>query len=345
MALPEGTVLKDGRYQIEKLLAYGGFGFTYLAQDRLARRRVVLKELIPALANQTDAARRFVREGRTMQRLRHPNIAGTEAMFRERGNHYMVVEYVPGVPLSDWTDREQKMSLSQAAPIILALCDAVGYLHQRGIIHCDLNASNVLLDPQGQPKLVDLGIAHVSDDFVHRAWQTQRSFAMGTILCMAPEQLDGARGDPRVDLYALATLLYQLLAGRPYLDFDTRQTPSAQAENIRRVRSEAPRPISGIPPAVMAVLLVALAKDPDDRYPDVGTFRRELTQALLAHLPSHTGIGLLTSARTGYAARGRVQSKTQSQSTQPFEWPPWIWGVLVAINVVVMVLVGFLLIV
>jgi serine/threonine-protein kinase len=237
------------------------------------------------------------------------------------------------------------MSLSRAAPIILSLCDAISYMHQRGIVHCDLNASNVILDQRGQPKLVDLGIAHVSDDFVHRAWQTQRSFAMGTILCMAPEQLDGARGDPRVDLYALATLFYQLLAGRPYLDFDTRQTPSAQAENVRRVRSEVPRPISDLPPAVMAVLLAALAKDPDDRYPDVEAFRRELTQVLLAHLPSQTGIGLLTPAKAGHEAHGHAQSKIQATSTQPFEWPPWIWGVLVAINVVVMVLVGFLLIV
>jgi serine/threonine protein kinase len=341
MALPEGTTLQAERYQIAKLLSYGGYGFTYLAHDRLANRRVVLKELIPALADHTDAVRRFVREARTMQRLRHPNIARTEATFREQGNHYMVIEYVSGASLSDWADRGQKMSLSQAGPILLALCDAVHYLHQRGIIHCDLNASNVLLDASGQPKLVDLGIAHVSDDFVHRAWQTQDAYAVGTILCVAPEQLKGMRTNPRVDIYAMGTLFYQMLAGRPYLDFEMRQSPSAQANNIYRVQTEAPQPIPGVPGAVMDVLLTALAKDPDDRYPDVAAFRRAMVQALVAHVPSRKGVQFLTPTHASQV--GLATSAPQVEPATP-EWPAWIWGVLVAANVVVMVLVGLLLI-
>jgi serine/threonine-protein kinase len=341
MALSEGTTLKDGRYQIKKLLAYGGYGFTYLAQDLLADRQVVLKELIPALADHADAVRRFVREARTMQRLRHPNVACTEANFRDQGSHYMVVEYVSGASLSDWAERGQKMSLSQAGPIILGLCDGVSYLHQRGIIHCDLNASNVLLGADGQPKLVDLGIAHVADDFVHRAWQTRDAFAIGTILCMAPEQLKGVRTDPRVDIYALGTLFYQMLAGKPYLDFEMRQSPSAQADNIYRVQTEAPQPIPGVPTAVMNVLFTALAKDPDDRYPSVAAFRRALVQALVAHVPSRKGVQFLTPthpSQVGLASGEPAAPPTAS------EWPTWIWGVLLAANVAVMLLVGFLLV-
>jgi len=341
MALSEGTTLQAERYQIVKLLSYGGYGFTYLAQDRLADRQVVLKELIPALAGHADAVRRFVREARTMQRLCHPNIARTESTFRDRGNYYMVVEYVPGASLSDWADRGQKMSLSQAGPILLALCDAVHYLHQRGIIHCDLNASNVLLDASGQPKLVDLGIAHVADDFVHRAWQTQNAYAVGTILCVAPEQLTGTRADPRVDIYALGTLFYQMLAGRPYLDFEVRQTPSAQANNIYRVQNEAPQPIPGVPSAVMEVLLIALAKDPDDRYQDVADMRRALVQALVAHVPSRKGVQFLTPTLSSQVGMASAAPKVEPASG---EWPGWVWGVLVAANVVVMLLVGLLLI-
>jgi serine/threonine-protein kinase len=341
MALSEGSTLKDGRYQIVKLLAYGGYGFTYLAQDRLANRKVVLKELIPALAEHSDAARRFVREARTMQRLRHPNVARTEATFRDHSSHYMVVEYVPGASLSDWADRGQKMGLSQAGPILLALCDGVHYLHQRGIIHCDLNASNVLLDADGQPKMVDLGIAHVADDFVHRAWQTQSAYAIGTILCMAPEQLNGARADPRIDIYALATLFYQLLAGRPYLDFEMRHSPDAQANNIYRVQHEAPQPIPGVPPAVMQVLFTALAKNPDDRYPDVAMFRRALVQALVAHVPSRKGVQFLTPTRSDQVGLAADQPASAPAAV---EWPVWVWGVLLAANVAVMLLVGFLLV-
>jgi serine/threonine-protein kinase len=341
MALTEGTTLQAGRYQIKKLLSYGGYGFTYLAHDRLADRRVVLKELIPVLADHADAVRRFVREARTMQRLRHPNVARTESTFHDRDNHYMVIEYVSGASLSDWADRGQKMSLSQAGPIMLALCDAVHYLHQRGIIHCDLNASNVLLDASGQPKLVDLGIAHVADDFVHRAWQTQDAYAVGTILCMAPEQLKGTRADPRVDIYALGTLFYQMLAGRPYLDFEMRQTPSAQADNIYRVQTEAPRPIPGVPDAVMEVLFTALAKDPDERYQDVAILRRALVQALVAHVPSRKGVQFLTPTHADQV--GLAASASQATPAMR-EWPAWIWGVLVAANLAVIVLVGLLLI-
>jgi serine/threonine-protein kinase len=233
------------------------------------------------------------------------------------------------------------MSLSQAGPIMLALCDAVGYLHQRGIVHCDLNPSNVLLGANGQPKLVDLGIAHVSDDFVHRAWHTQSTFAVGTILCMAPEQITGTRTDPRVDIYALGTLFYQMLAGRPYLDFDTRYTPGAQADNICRVQNEAPLPIAGIPPSVMDVLFTALAKDPADRYSDVAAFRRALVQALVAHVPSRKGVEFLTPT---HASQVGLAAQEAPSTPVPFEWPIWVWGVLLAANVAVMLLVGFLLI-
>jgi serine/threonine protein kinase len=233
------------------------------------------------------------------------------------------------------------MSLSQAGPIFLALCDAVHYLHQRGIIHCDLNASNVLLDGKGQPKLVDLGIAHIADDFVHRAWQTQNAFAVGTIVCMAPEQLKGTRTDPRVDVYALGTLFYQMLAGRPYLDFETRQTPSAQADNIYRVQTEAPQPIPGVPGAVMDVLFTALAKAPDERYPDVAAMRRALVDALVAHVPSRKGVQFLTPTHAGQVGQASPAPKAELNVR---EWPPWIWGVILAANVAVMLLVGLLLI-
>jgi serine/threonine protein kinase len=350
MALSEGTVLRQGRYRITKLLAYGGFGFTYLAFDRLSECQIVLKELIPILAEHSQAVRRFVREGRTMQRLRHPNIARTEATFQDRGNYYMVIEYVRGAALSDWTEREQKVSLNRAATITLTLCDAVCYLHEKGIIHCDLNPSNVLLDASDQPKLVDLGIAHISDAFVHRSWRTERSFAMGTMLCMAPEQLDGVRTDPRVDLYALGAMFYQMLAGRPYLDFDLRHTPIAQADNIHRVRTERPKPIPGVPAEVMDIILRTLAKDPDERYPDVATLRRELVHALMPYVPVSKGIELLEGralerhmprVRVGYAHSSRGGQAGVNLET--VVWPSWIWGALLAVNVAVMVLVGFLL--
>jgi serine/threonine-protein kinase len=334
MALLKGTLLQEGRYQIQRLLARGGFGFIYLTLDRLRGRQVVLKELIPMLVSDPQVQRRFVREGRTMQRLRHPNIARVEAMFREQGNHYMVIEYLSGGSLSDRLDRQPKLSLGQATRITTALCDALAYLHQTGITHCDLNPSNVLFDAQGCPKLVDLGIAHVADTFVHRSWRTERDFSMGTVVYMAPEQLMGRRDDPRIDLYALAAMFYQMVAGRHYLELDQAGTPGAQADNINRVRNENPGPVPELAPAVNRVVLRALAKSPEERYPDLVAFRHALVQAVLPSLPSEQGIRLV--------APFRPFDGEDPASRETADWPYWIWGVLCAVNLAMMALLAWL---
>jgi serine/threonine-protein kinase len=219
--------------------------------------------------------------------------------------------------------------------VTVALCDALTYLHEHDIVHCDLNPGNVLFDSRDHPKLLDLGLAHVSDTFVHRPWQTQRGFAMGTIFYMAPEQLDGARDDPSVDLYALGAMLYQMLSGRFYLDFDLRGTPRAQAHNVGLAREVEPEPIPGVPSEVNAVVLRALAKRPGDRYPDVETFRQRLVQAMFAHLSPEPGLGLAS-----WVPQDGVDRPLLREAEQ---WPGWVWGVLLAMNLAVMATVALLL--
>jgi serine/threonine protein kinase len=335
MALSSGDILRGDRYQIRKLLARGGFGFIYLAFDWLTRRQVVLKELIPALVGDAEVLRRFVREGRAMQRLSHPNIVRAEASFKDHGNRYLVLEYLSGGSLADWTDRGRKMPLAQAARVAVALSDALTYLHTRGITHCDINPSNILFDIRGQPKLIDLGIAHVSDAFVHRSWQTQHEFAIGTVLYMAPEQLEGVRSDRRVDLYALGALLYQLLAGRHYLDFDLRPTASAQIHNVNLVRTQMPEPIANVPPEVNQVLMRALVKDPYKRYPNVATFRSALVHAVLPYVSPRDGIAL--------ASPFGVEGEEGIRRREGGDLPRWVWGTLVVMNVLVMLVVAVLL--
>jgi serine/threonine protein kinase len=335
MALPAGTLLKNERYQIQQLLARGGFGFIYLTYDSLAQRDVVLKELIPALVGDAEVLRRFSREGRTMQRLSHPFIARTESMFKEQGNHYLVQEYLSGGVLSDWTNRGRRLDLSKTARVVTALSDALAYMHRMGITHCDLNPSNVLFDEQGHPKLIDLGIAHISDAFVHRHWHTQRGFPMGTILYMAPEQIDGVRDDPRVDQYALAAMTYQLLSGRYYLPFDLQNTPGAHADNVNRVRDDMPEPLPEAPLEVEEVLMRALAKDPNERFPDITSFGHEYVQAASPYLPAHEGIRLLAPFRSnGGNGVGRPEIP---------EWPRWLWGALLALNVTMLIIIAVLL--
>jgi len=335
MALSVRAVVKGNRYRVQELLARGGFGFVYLTFDCLSKRQVVLKELIPALVGDVEILRRFTREGRTMLRLSHPNIARTEGMFKDQGNYYMVLEYVNGGALSDWTDRGRRLSLTRTARVVMALCDALVYLHKRGVTHCDVNPSNVLFDMEGRLKLIDLGIAHVSDELVHRHWHTQRDFPIGTVIYMAPEQLDGVRDDARVDLYAVGVLVYQMLTGRHYLDFDLRNTPAAYAENVNLVRNEIPKPIPNVPPAVEEVIMRSLAKEPSDRYPDVATFCREFMGALVPHLPADEGIRLVM--------RLRSNSESRAKNLKAAEWPQWVWGALLALDVTIMAVVALLL--
>jgi serine/threonine-protein kinase len=337
MALPKGTKLKRDRYQIQKLLARGGFGFLYLAVDQLTGRQIVLKELIPTLVSDTEALRRFVREGRTLQRLDHPNIIKAEAMFREQGHHYLVLEYLSGGTLADELRRGQKFGLSDAVMIISALCDAVTHLHQKGITHCDLQPSNILFDDRGQPKLIDLGIAHVSDALVHRPWHTERDLAIGTVFYMAPEQLEGIRDDPRVDLYALGALLYQMLAGHHYLDFDQRNTPGARADNVALVRDSIPSSIPDMPDKINELLLKALAKQPADRHSTVDAFCQELVQASLPRLSPSNGAYVMSSFGPDNRARPMRRPTTE-------EWPRWVWMTLAFANIGMMLLIAFLLV-
>ena len=335
MALRSGITLKEGRYQIQQLLGQGGFGFVYLAYDWLAECQVVLKELHPLLVSDGPVLRRFLREGRAIQRLQHPNIVRAEAMFKDHGNHYIVLEYLSGGSLSEKLDRGRRYSLSQAAMVIVPVCDALTYMHQMGVVHCDLNPGNVLFDARGRAKLVDLGIAYVPDALVHRSWRTERSFAMGTTIYMAPEQFDGVRDDPRVDLYALGAILYQMLAGRHYLDFALEDSPGVQADNIHLIRHEEPEPISSVPQEVNEVILRTLAKSPEDRCPSVAIFRQKLIQALFSHLSPEKGLSLVTPRRPfddDSTARSDVA-----------EWPGWLWGGLLAINVAAMIVLGVLL--
>ncbi len=334
MSLPKGTLLRLKRYQITKLLTRGGFGFIYLAHDRLTGRQVAIKELIPELVNDAQVLRRFVREGRTLQRLRHLNLVQTEAMFREYDNYYLVMEYLSGGSLADRMEAGQKWEPTAAIRIMVALCDALQYLHHTGITHCDLQPGNILFDDQNRPRLIDLGIAHVSDLFVHRPWRTEQDVSLGTIFYMAPEQLDGVRDDPRIDLYALGALLYQMLAGQPYLDFDLRNTPGARADNVNRVRQQMPADIPDIPPALNRVILTALAKQPNDRYPDVITWAQELTHVAMPFSSADAD------GESIWVAHDEIRLRSRPPAP---DWPSWIWPTLLVANLGVMLLAALLL--
>lgn len=279
--LKPGSTLLNGRYRIVRHIARGGFGSVYLAQDTLLREEVAIKELIPALVGDEIALKRFLVEAKAMMQLAHPHIVHTRDIVVAGGNYYMVMEHMAGGSLEDRIRTGKPLAVDEAVRILADVCEGLAYAHERGVIHCDLKPANVLLDATGAARVADFGVAHVSDQVVTRTWITPGGFSGGTLPYMSPEQTDGVRDDPRVDVYALGAILYRALTGRMYLEFDQRDTPRAQSDNVQRISTHQPLPPSSynhrIPAWLDAVILKALAKRPEDRFASV----REMRSALL----------------------------------------------------------------
>jgi serine/threonine protein kinase len=287
MRLSPGDVL-HGQYQITDLLARGGFGFVYCARDSVTGETVAIKELFPSLVGDSQMVQRFIQEARATLHLTHPNIARTHNIFQHGDTYYLVMEYLAGGSLADRLRREW-LPVDEAVRIMRALCTALDYAHGLGVVHCDLKPANVLFDAQGEVHLADFGIAHVSDNLITRRMATGTGVAMGTVRYMAPEQLEGVRSDPRLDIYALGAILYEMLAGQPYLDFETETTPAAQMRNMQRIQREPPRPLrvvnSSVPEWLAQVVDRALRKAPEERFPTVISLQQALEPAPRLYVP------------------------------------------------------------
>jgi len=202
MPLSPGDTLLKGRYLILRLLGQGGYASVYQARDTLLGRDVAIKELVPPANTDPAWVKRFFVEARLD--LHHPYIVATYDLFVESGSYYLVIEYMPGGSLEDLRLKTYRLSVDDALRIARQVCEGLSYAHRRGIVHCDLKPGNILFAADGTAKVADFGIAHVSS---HEArsqhWATTGAFVAGTLEYMSPEQLDGERSDPRIDLYAL----------------------------------------------------------------------------------------------------------------------------------------------
>lgn len=312
MPLNPNDTLLNGQYRILRLLGRGGFGFVYQAWDTLLHDDVAIKELIPALVRDDVMLKRFLAEARATMRLAHEHIVRTHNVFQQGGNYYIVMECMSGGSLEDRLREKGSLPIDEAVCIAAEVCDGLAYAHARGIVHCDLKQANILFAADGAAKVADFGIAHVSGEMLTRSWMTPAGFVAGTLPYMSPEQADGVRDDPRVDVYALGAVLYRMLTGRTYLDFDERETPGAQADNVLRIRSQEPAAPSmynrRVPGWLDDVVLRALAKDPERRCAGTSEMRDALERrgvAAPALLPAK-GQAKLTGSPDRRAARHPV---------------------------------------
>ena len=283
--LPKLTGALAGQYQIVRELGRGGMATVYLANDVKHGREVAIKVLLPELAA-TLGGERFEREIRLAAKLQHPHILGLFDSGSTDGLLYYVMPFVKGESLGDRIAREGMLPIEDAIGITLEVNDALGYAHSQGVVHRDIKPENILLSG-GHALVADFGIARaISEGGAQKL--TQTGMSMGTAAYMAPEQASGEAVGPSADLYSLACVLYEMLAGEPpFTGKNSMQLMAKhameQVPSIRILRSVVPEDIE-------QAIFIALNKVPADRPQNAEQF----AQLLGAPMGSTASMRVLT---------------------------------------------------
>ncbi len=293
-----------GHYRIIRLLGEGGMGAVYEAEQDQPRRRVALKVIKSAWAD-GELLRRFELESQTLGRLHHPGIAQIyEAGTAETGfgsQPFFAMEIIHGKPLIEYA-KAKHLNTRQKLALMIQICEAVEHAHQRGIIHRDLKPGNILVEESGQPKILDFGLARVTDGDMQATRQTDMGQLLGTLAYMSPEQVsaDPLALDTRSDVYALGVILYELLAGKlPY------EVSRHVYEVVKTIQQVDPKPLSSTNREyrgdIETIVAKALEKDKTRRYGSAAEFaadiRRYLEDRPIAAKPASTGYQLQKFAR------------------------------------------------
>jgi serine/threonine-protein kinase len=264
--------LRD-RYVLERELGRGGMATVYLARDLRHDRPVALKVLHPELATSLGPER-FLREVKLAARLQHPHILSVHDSGEAAGRLWFTMPYVEGESLRDRLRRERELPLGDAVQITREAAQALDYAHQHGVIHRDIKPENILLTRDGNVLVADFGIARALASGAEEKL-TETGLSLGTPAYMSPEQAAGERTiDARTDVYSLACVLYEMLAGEPPFTGPTAQAIIAKrfstaATPVRVLRPDVPEPIE-------QALSKALARMPAGRFAGTGEFARAL---------------------------------------------------------------------
>jgi serine/threonine-protein kinase len=259
------NTLVDGRYRIVERIGSGGMADVYRAQDTHLGREVALKVLHRRFAQDQEFVERFRREAKSAAGLQHPNVVGVYDRGEHDGTYYIAMEHLPGRTLKEILAGSAPLPEEQVIDLGLQILAAAAFAHRHGVIHRDFKPHNVIVDEQGQAKVTDFGIARAG-----ASEMTETGSIMGTAQYLSPEQAQGHAVTPASDLYSIGVMLYELLAGR--LPFEGDSAVSVALKHL----SEPPPPISSfrpdVSPALEAVVMAALAKDPAQRWQSADDF-------------------------------------------------------------------------
>lgn len=263
--MPHFDFVLAGRYKLVAPLGEGGMATVYRARDLRLNREVAVKMLREELTQDTGFLARFEREAQIVASLAHPNIVPVYDVGEEEGTHYIVMEFVRGRTLRDAIDAGGPLEAPRAAGILERVLDALAYAHSQGLIHRDIKPHNILLAPDGTPRLADFGIAHLVDGST-----TRTAAILGSAHYLSPEQSRGDEATIQSDIYACGVVLYEMLAGHP--PFEGPNALSIAHQHLH----ESPPHLPGAARGLAQIVSKALAKNPADRFPDALAFSAAL---------------------------------------------------------------------
>lgn len=260
-----------GRYQVLEKVGKGGMGVLYRGFDPVLDREVAIKLMLTDFNEDTEQMRpRFYREARAAAKLNHRNIVTIFEFAEESNVPYIVMEFLRGTPLGGRMNGKPPLSIDDKLNIVAQLCDGLSYAHEQGVVHRDVKPDNVFILEDGSVKLLDFGIAKLTSSNL-----TRQGDVLGSASYMSPEQVGGSDSvDGRADVFSTGVMLYELLTGHKPFEADA---PTAV---ILKILKDDPTPIEkwtpGLPPQLVAAVMKALAKRPEDRWATAAALGAEL---------------------------------------------------------------------
>jgi len=260
-----------GRYQIIEELGKGGMGKVYKANDIDIKEKVALKLIKPEISTDKKTIERFQNELKFARKIRHKNVCQMYDLNKEEGTYYITMEYVSGEDLKGFIRRSGQLAIGTTIRIAKQVCDGLAEAHKLGVVHRDLKPSNIMIDKEGNVRIMDFGIARS----LEAKGITGAGVIIGTPEYMSPEQVEGKDVDQRSDIYSLGIILYEMVTGRVPFEGDT---PFTIGMKHKGEIPKNPKELNAqIPDDLILLILRCLEKDKEKRYQSAGELRSELT--------------------------------------------------------------------
>jgi serine/threonine protein kinase len=307
-----------GKYEILAEIGRGTMGTVYKAKDPTLNRVVAIKTMAATPGRNDESKQRFQREAQAAAHLSHPNIVTVHDLGEEKGFIYMAMEYLEGKDLRDVIDAQSLTTLDEHLHVMEQVAAGLAFAHSKGVVHRDLKPANIQVQPNGQVKIVDFGLARLGGSDM-----TQDGIVLGTPNYMSPEQALGDRVDARTDIFSAGGVFYEMLAGRK--PFDAETTPAVLYQVVHKdpvpLRKWAP----DLPPIVVEVVDRCLAKDKNLRFQNGRQLRAALGVVRQAYEAGRLETATLAeeSQRAHEDARKNDSQRLGSPSSSR---PPWMEG-------------------